>query len=352
LSELIQPSGEFALPPELATLSKAGKDDLHAEALIEDATIGDGKAQPMFDTEVEEPDEDAPWRYPIGAVVWAKMDSFPFWPAVVEWPRRNDRDTRRLREHGSVFVRFLGWNEARAHAWVVAELVMKWEDGVAARHQAKVIAKLSHRKLFNRGLRQAEEWLNTYPVPPPGAPPWWLVHAALGLHAGEEGPHAAARASSFGGAAPAAEQCGRRHGGVAVEAAASRAESVPPAPEAAAPSGEVVKSPGGDTETTGQPRVLTDRENAGRWLEFLQAQVAYVGAALAAPSGSARAAGEETATFPKRGGRPTKAAAAVRRSTATDPRPKKPRQLPPNQPQILRQSTLRFSSWKLEQQKK
>jgi len=48
----------------------------------------------------DEPDWEAPWAMPLGAVVWSKMHGFPWWPAVVALPAVLDRDIARLRDEG------------------------------------------------------------------------------------------------------------------------------------------------------------------------------------------------------------------------------------------------------------
>jgi hypothetical protein len=271
---------------------------------------------------------------------------------------------------------------------MAADRLMRWEEGVTARHHAKVIAKISHRKLFAQGLRLAAEWRDTHPRPPPGAPPWWLLRATLGLHAGAEETPSTAGAGSDDWAASACGRRGRGHAGVTAEAAESvdeavslahapcaqavsparaphayavffgredagrslrgaipsflsdinspkgepRAQPVSASKRAAAPSTDAIETVGGDAGAASNgdvaaaddPWALTEQEASGQWSDYLQAQVAYVYAEHAAPSGfagaaqsgpacsaqtsSARGGGEGAATPPKRG-RPAEAAA-------------------------------------------
>lgn len=180
LERVLEPVSQFELARELRTLSVA---DLRAEAAIEEATLGDAAGTRLYDNEDEEPEWDAPWRQALGSVVWARIDPFPYWPAVVEMPAVLDRDIARLRDSGSVFVRFLGWNEKRGHSWVHNQNILWWEDGLAIGLHQKHISKASHRKLFALGKRMAAAEVESRPRVPLNPPPWWLLHAVRGKQA-------------------------------------------------------------------------------------------------------------------------------------------------------------------------
>ena len=94
-----------------------------------------------------------PWRYPLGSVVWCKMQGYPFWPAEVMPPVVNDQDIARQRVAEKVFVRFFGWSDSAAYHYATSDEVMTWDVGVDRGLLGVKQKKVSLIKLF----RQAKE---------------------------------------------------------------------------------------------------------------------------------------------------------------------------------------------------
>ena len=115
-------STEFELPAELRSL--LNKEELNRPALAEES-------RPH---RCEDPDDDedvplselewsAPWRHPLGTIVWVRMRGFPWWPALVCQPYVNDRDIahQRLAKEGG---------EAHARRGRALDI---WQDGRGGR---------------------------------------------------------------------------------------------------------------------------------------------------------------------------------------------------------------------------
>merc|ERR1740139_1925950 len=128
---------DFALPAELRGLSVARlRDEVEREELRRKCATA--RCFDLDDDWDDEPDWEAPWAMPLGAVVWCKMQGFVWWPALVANPAVADRDIARLRDEGFLFIDFLGWNAKRS----------------------------AQAKFAQRG------------TPPPPPPPWWKVAMA------------------------------------------------------------------------------------------------------------------------------------------------------------------------------
>ena len=95
----------FSIPAEL---SECNRDELNRLVRLEDERLSKRRgraAQALYcddsqdsDEEEEEIDWDTPWCYPLGSVVWAKMDGFSWWPAEVVNPEVMDRDIAKMKD--------------------------------------------------------------------------------------------------------------------------------------------------------------------------------------------------------------------------------------------------------------
>lgn len=93
-----------------------------------------------------------PDAVPIGTVVWAKLQGFPWWPGLVARERVISKQSQALRAQGQTFIYFFGTND---YAWCKA--TNEWE---AYKEKAlKDVKKLPKKKLqdFNKAVDGAEE---------------------------------------------------------------------------------------------------------------------------------------------------------------------------------------------------
>jgi len=186
-------STEFELPAELRSLNK---EELYRLALAEES-------RPR---RCEDPDDDedvpltelewsAPWRHPLGTIVWVRMRGFSWWPALVCQPYVNDRDIARQRLAGNLFVKFFGWTKEDFYFTNSPDEALSWEDGLALGLLEKRVVRKSHDRMLQTAKREAiaaiaaRAPLGKPPLPPP---PWWQVRFAgdlagyLATEAGEE----------------------------------------------------------------------------------------------------------------------------------------------------------------------
>ena len=115
----------------------------------EDAMLVDGAEEEADGGEDDDdagialvPGVDAP---AVGTVVWARLPSFPWWPAAIAEPSSGLRPPPSATP--SVFVRFLG-EGTRSIAWVDAAQMASWHDKVELCN-----AKLSKRSLRSKYLK-------------------------------------------------------------------------------------------------------------------------------------------------------------------------------------------------------
>ncbi|KOO53729.1 hypothetical protein Ctob_016375, partial [Chrysochromulina tobinii] len=172
-------STEFELPAELRSLNK---EELYRLALAEES----------HPRRCEDPDDDedvpltelewsAPWRHPLGTIVWVRMRGFSWWPALVCQPYVNDRDIARQRLAGNLFVKFFGWTKGDAYFTNSPDEALSWEDGLALGLLEKRVVRKSHDRMLQTAKREAiaaiaaRAPLGKPPLPPP---PWWQVRFA------------------------------------------------------------------------------------------------------------------------------------------------------------------------------
>ena len=172
-------STEFELPAELRSLNK---EELYRLALAEES----------HPRRCEDPDDDedvpltelewsAPWRHPLGTIVWVRMRGFSWWPALVCQPYVNDRDIARQRLAGNLFVKFFGWTKEDFYFTNSPDEALSWEDGLALGLLEKRVVRKSHDRMLQTAKREAiaaiaaRAPLGKPPLPPP---PWWQVRFA------------------------------------------------------------------------------------------------------------------------------------------------------------------------------
>lgn len=120
----------------------------------------------------------APWRQPLGSIVWAKMQGYSYWPAEVCDSARHDVEIATRRSEGWVFVRFFGWG-GQCYQMIEPGLAVGWEDGVQRgwlHKKASTKAEKRHERKLHTAKLEALAARKARPevgAPPP--PPWWSL---------------------------------------------------------------------------------------------------------------------------------------------------------------------------------
>jgi len=93
----------------------------------------------------------------VGALVWAKLGSFPFWPAVVvDKSAVNPKLVKRTSSPTAVLVRFFGSYD---WAWVQPTRMMVYED------KTEHLAKGCKQKLFKAALKEVSDFIAHETIP-------------------------------------------------------------------------------------------------------------------------------------------------------------------------------------------
>ena len=184
---------EFELPAEISSLNKV---ELCRLALAEESRPrrcddpDDDEDNPLTELEWS-----APWRHPLGTIVWVRMRGFSWWPALVCQPYVNDRDIARQRLAGNLFVKFFGWTKEDFYFTNSPDEALSWEEGLALGLLEKRVSNKSHDRMLQTAKRAAiaaiaaRAPLGEPPLPPP---PWWQIRFAgdlasdLATEAGED----------------------------------------------------------------------------------------------------------------------------------------------------------------------
>ena len=161
----------FELSNELKNLTRH---ELAEMAAAEDGEIRRNEYD--NDDDSDDPDWNSPWIFPLGSIVWCKMQAFPWWPAQLQNPAVDDHDVALLRGEHHVFVCFLGWKQNASHVWAHTNDIVPWQEGIKEGYD-RISVKKKHEASFRKAVATANKLVEGKMKVPPGPPPWWnLMH--------------------------------------------------------------------------------------------------------------------------------------------------------------------------------
>ena len=89
-------------------------------------------------------------KFGLGTVLWAKLQGYPFWPAMVIKPNVTQRKKAGGGGGGMVFVKFFD-----THDFAFCETLLPWDEGVAQKLPSKQLSK-KYQKSYVAAVKEAE----------------------------------------------------------------------------------------------------------------------------------------------------------------------------------------------------